>query len=449
MTNDPIKDLLSQKPSQDSEFGPYIEKVVISLAFENPELFLSATRFLDPNLFKNPETKYLIAVILNYIHKYNVVPTRGVIKDFVLSHLSEDDNYSPVVEIIDAQVDPREIPYVKDQLIQWARKQAYGLIYSEEGMLAYQNGNFDKIQKMIEEANRITEHKAHGIWFLDSYSLLFQEDAIEHRTTGFPKLDAALNNGGPSPGETVIYMAGTNVGKSIVLCNNAITSMMGIGPNGRRGQNVLLVTFELDSIKTAMRCMGVAAKDIPINSIRDHSSIISERIENLKRNYEGSLLINQLPPEQCSVDDIYAMIDNLRKTKNWKPDVIILDYLDLMVSRGKVASDDAYGRLKSVSSEIRGLAINEQALVFTATQTNRDPRDQGENVQLNLNRVSDSYGKMFSADYVIGIAQSPAERNMPIPQWQFQILKNRNGPRNINITCEVHYDTMLVKEINR
>lgn len=449
MSEDSIKELLVQSSGGSSEFGSYIEQIIIVLAFDYPELFLAASRFISPDLFQKPETKYLVAIILNHIDKYNNVPTRGIIKDFVLDHLSEDDNYAPVIELIDRKADPREIPYVKDQLVQWAKKRAMGLIYSEEGMLAYQNGDFDKIQRMIEDANRICDFKIQGLWLLDSYSTLFRPDAIEHRTTGFSKLDAILNNGGPSPGEVVLYMAGTNVGKSIVLCNNAVTSWMGVGPNGKVGQNVLLVTFELDAIKTAMRCLGVVSKDIPLGSIVDNSNIVTERIESLKRNYDGSILINQLPPEQCSVDDIHSIIDNLRKTKGWQPDVVILDYLDLMVSRSKKSNDDSYTRLKSVSSEIRGLAIQEKVLVFTATQTNRDSRDQGENVQLNLSRVSESYGKTFSVDYVVGIAQSPAERSMPIPQWQFQILKNRNGRRGDNITCEINYDTMLVKEINR
>jgi len=432
-----------------SEFGLNMEKSIISLAFDHPELFLTAGKHFSPTLFEDPNAAFIIAYLLNNISKHDIVPTRGIVRDFVLKHFSIDDNYQGILDLIDRKSDPRETPIVKEQLIQWLKKKSYGLIYSQRAVDAYDAGDFDQLEKIFEEARKITDFQNAGIWLLDSYEVLFNEQIDEHRTTGFPRLDAYINNGGPSPGEVFCWLAATNTGKSILLCNNAITSWMGHGSGGRIGQDVLLVTFELDWLKTARRCLGALMKDIPLNTLIDRKNDVLHHIEGAKRNYDGRIYIAELPPETCSTNDIDALMDNLKKREGWKPDVLIVDYLDLMLSRNKSYNDDNYERQRSVASELRALAKKEdKMLVFTATQTNRSPKDVADGATVDMNRAADSYAKQFSMDYIIGVTQSLAERAMTPAQLRFNIAKNRNGPRNEVITCEINYDTMYARELN-
>jgi replicative DNA helicase len=431
-----------------SEFGLNIEKAIISLAFDHPELFLSAGRHFSPNLFEGADAQFVMAMLLNAIAKHDIVPTRGIIRDQALAAFSVDDNYQGVLDIIDRKSDPRETPFVKEQLIQWLKKKSYGLIYGPEAIAAFELNDFDKLEKIFEEARKITDFHNKGIWLLNDYTKLYEENIIEHRTTGFPRLDAFLNNGGPSPGEVLCWLAGTNVGKSIMLCNNAITSWMGPGQDGRIGQDVLLVTFELDYIKTAMRCLGALTKNIPLNTLVEQQHVVTQRIEEAKANYDGRIYISELPPESCTIDDIHSLIDNLKKTKGWTPNVVIVDYMDLMLSRNKKYNDDNYERQRSVASELRAFAKKEHVLVFTATQTNRNPKDAQDGAVIDLSRAADSYAKQFSMDYIIGIIQSAAERAMTPAQVRFTIAKNRNGPRNEIIPCQINYDTMYARELN-
>lgn len=440
--------ILNQPAQTPSEFGLHVEKAIISLAFDHPELFLTAGRHFSPELFQSDDARYVMAIILNNLEEFNVVPTRGITRDFAIQHLNTDQPYGPILELIDRKSDPRETPIVKAQLIKWLKKKAYGLIYSQQSIAAYESGDYEALEKIFEEARRITDFKVTGLWLLDDYKVLFDENVIEHRTTGFPRLDAILNNGGPSPGEVVCWVAGTNVGKSIVMCNNAITSWMGHGSGGRIGQDVLLVTFELNFIKTGMRCLGVLGRDIPMDSLTAKRDVVTERVEKLKQTYDGRIFISELPPESCSVDHIYSLLDNLKKNEGWKPDVIIVDYMDLMVSRNKNYNNSMYERQRQVASELRGLAIQEKLVVFTATQTNRDPKDTQDGAVAGLDRVADSYAKQFSMDYIINIAQSAAERAMVPAIFRMTVNKNRNGPRDGTIACEINYNTMLAKEIN-
>lgn len=467
-----MSNTLSKLQSADNEptrtpFGPYEEEAIISVALEHPEFFTAVGRFLKPQMFAQPKTQFVIGHILNCFEKFNVVPTRKLLRDQIASSLTADDPWEDILALIDRPADHREVPIIKDTLLKWARDKAYGLIYSDEAQEAYARGDYDVIEKIINEANRISDIGQTGFWFFDQYQLLFEPDIVDHRTTGFPKLDALLNNGGPSTKEVVCWLAATNVGKSILLCNNAITSLMGVGNGGTPGQDVLLITFELDTIKTAMRCLGVLINktggggQIHLDKFGDHRDMIINRIEKMQRTYNKRLLIMEWPPEECSVAHIYALLDAKRRIDGWRPEVIILDYMDLMVSRTDSYNVDDYTRQKHVANEVRGLAKNENVLIFTATQTNRsgaesgvdddeshgrDDRKSRSQPVADLSKAAESFAKQFSMDYVVSLNQSRSERKAVPPRMRMYIAKNRNGPKNETVDCTIEYSTMVVRE---
>jgi len=440
-TLDKINALDSDTPKP---FGGYQEEAIISLALDHPEFFVGVGHFLKPEMFGRLECRYLIAQILNAFEKFEVVPTRKWLRDLIEHELTVDDPHESIMAILDRPSNHREVPMVKDTLLKWAKDRAFGLLYDETAIAAYHSGDFAYLEGIVNQANRIQDVGDKGFWFFENLELLFQKDIITHLTTGFPKLDRFLNNGGPSPKEVVCYLAATNVGKSILLCNTAISSLKGINRHGLAGQDVLLITFELDTIKTAMRCLG-SATGVPIDQIHDREEYLRRYVEQMQRSYGKRFLIHEMPPDECSVSHIYALLDNLRRIENWHPDVIILDYLDLMVSRNQHYNKDDYTRQKHVSNEIRGLAKNEDVLVFTATQTNRSGADS--TVQVDLTKSAESFGKIFPLDYVIGLQQSDSDRAHDPPRIQMFIAKNRNGPKHEIITCEIHYNTMVVREL--
>lgn len=412
------------------------EEAIISLSLDHPEFFGAMTQFLKPEMFARLETRWVIAEILNLYEKYDILPTRSILREYLEGKLTEDDPFDELFRLVDRKSDYREVPIVKDLLLQWARNKAFGLLYKTEALEAYNAGNYEYLEKIFNEASRIVDVGSNtGFWFFENFELLFQTNVIEHRTTGFPRLDRLLNNGGPSPKEVLCWMAATNVGKSILLCNNAISSLKG-------GHDVLLVTFELDAIKTAMRCLAVTV-NLPIDELVAHQNIARRTVKSMETTYKKRFYIHELPPDECSVDHIYALFANLKRTKGWKPQVVIIDYLDLMTSRHKKYNEKEYDRQKHVATEIRGLAKNENVLVFTATQTNRSGMD---NEIINLNKTAESFGKQFPLDYVISLNQSADELNQDPAQLRFFVAKNRNGPKHSTITCNINYKTMVVNE---
>lgn len=440
-------DILNQLESESEQshpFGPYQEESIIALALDHPEFITGVIRFLKPEMFNRIECRYVIAQILNMYEQFGIVPTRAMLKDTIESSLTSSDPFEIILQVVDKKSSPRDIPVIKDTLLKWARVRAYGLIYSEEAISAYNNGDFEEIEKIVNEANRIADVGDKGFWFLENFELLFLPDAIEHRTTGFPKLDRILNNGGPSPKEVVCWLAPTNVGKSIMLVNNAISSLRGHTGDGQTGQDVLFITFEMDVLKTALRAVG-AATGVPMDQINEHQEMVRRIINGMKTTYNKKLLIYEMAPDECSVAHIYALLDSLKRREGWKPDVVVLDYMDLMVSRNQAYNKDDYTRQKHIANEIRGLAKNENALVFTATQTNRSG-SSGEG-EADLNQASESFAKQFALDYVVSLNQTQNERMATPPRLRMFVAKNRNGPKHRVIECEINYNTMIVHEM--
>lgn len=428
---------------QQAEFEPYEEEAIISLAFDHPEFFSGVGRFLQPQMFIRPECKAVLAEILELYEKHNIIPRREMVRDHIHKWITEDHDWESILGVLERPSDPRDVPIVKDTLLEWARHKAYSLLFTPDAQDAYSRRDYQYLEELLNQANRIADIGQRGFWFFENFETLFDPDVIDHRTTGFPTLDKYLNNGGPSPKEVVCWLAATNVGKSIILCNNAISSLQGIGRDKKPGQDVLLITFELDTIKTAMRCLG-AATSVPLHEMGEHRDYVTRLVKQMQKTYNRRFAIFEWPPDECSVAHVYALLDNLKRTEGWRPDVIILDYMDLMVSRVPAYNKDDYTRQKHVANEIRGLAKNEYVLVYTATQTNRD----GANSEVvDLTKAAESFAKQFSLDYVVSLNQSEADRQAKVPQIRFRIAKNRNGPKNETVTCSINYNTMLVKEL--
>jgi len=240
------------------------------------------------------------------------------------------------------------------------------------------------------------------------------------------------------------YTSGVVSHNSILLCNNAITSLRGRNRDGSIGQDVLLISFEMDTIKTGLRCVANAA-GCPIADIPNRQDFVRNAMHQLQQAYKRRIRIMEMQGSSCSVNNIYAVIERLKRVEGWHPDVLILDYMDLMLSKNPALNKDSYTQQKAVAHEIRDLAAKENLLLFTATQTNRS--GAGGNDLIDLSHAADSFGKNFSLDYVISLNQSERERAMKPAQIRFSVIKNRQGPKGDLITCEINYDTMMVKEL--
>jgi len=432
-------------------FGEYEEEAIVSLLIDHPEFFTNVARFLTHELFNRTEVQYVIAHITEYYEQYGVFPTRGILVDSIKHSLTVDDiAYQDIIDIASRPSNPREVPWLKDIILKWARSKAYGLIYDVDTIAKYKDGNFEAIEAVFNQARNIQDIGSGTLWFFDELEKLFAHDLIEKFTTGFAQLDACMHDDqderGPARKEMVVWMAPTGVGKSIMLINNAISNVL-------RGRNVLYITLELSDAMSALRGMGVISNK-PIKRRFDLKNEIIAIINHIKSDGNiGDLAFHEFPPDEISVDEIYALVDHLKRSKGWVPDIICIDYLELMISRRQSDNADSYMKQKGVSTQVRGLAKTENVLVFTATQTNRGGNDSEI---IDVTKIAESYGKSMAMDYLISLNQTREEYQSvldhngiavhPAPARMY-IAKNRNGAKFVTIPVKINYSTMKIQEM--
>jgi len=391
--------------------------------------------------FTDDACKFMFGVIESFHRRRACPPSREMARDIAARYLDVDDPLTTdVLGLCTYEIDPRDMVAIKNEVIEWLRKRAYGKIYSDEGLQAFESSDFTKLHSLVESASSIQDIGSDGFWFFDEFEkILIKEHQIQF-TTGSQKLDAMLNNGGPTRGEVMVYMAPTGVGKSIALVNTSVSCY-------RAGWNVLHVTLEMTKERTAERYCGVFT-NIPVYGRFEAADKVRLKIRKERASSDGALVIYEYAPDDITIDTIIALVDHLQKTKKFKPDIITIDYMELMLSKNPYLNRDEYIRQKHVATEMRQLAKRANCFIVTATQTNRGSQEDKEK-PIDLNRVAESYGKMMPVDYVVSINRRTREYADAeyLGAFDLYIAKNRNGPKAKKIEIDIDFRTMVMTEI--
>ena len=437
-------------------FGPNQERSIISLAFADPEFFQVVGGHLETEYFSDLYARYVFTIINHHFNKNGIVIPRELCRDEALKELTTDDEFEEILEIIDRESDPREVPIIKETLIDWCKNRAYSKLYDSEAIEAFERGDYASITGIIEDAARITDVSSNGLWFFDEVDQLFDEEIEEKYTTGFPRLDAILNEGGPSKKDCFIWMAPTNVGKSIMLVNSAAANI-------KRGKNVLYITLEMSDKKVQARFGGVFSNEW-IKRRFDRRQAVEKAIRKAKETYGCHLAIYEFAPDDIHIDTIQTLMESIKRQKGVKFEVVVIDYLELMLSRIPEYNKDDYSRQKRVATELCTLGKKQDCLVFSASQTNRSGMESNAGINrqsgakhetvLDLNKAAESYGKTMPLDYIVTINQTKDEYNEgrvdkekeDSPNvnaiMRFFVAKNRNGAKYKTINIRVNYETM-------
>lgn len=432
------------------EFGDHQEKAIIALALDHPDFFSHVAQYLKPDMFTNPYASMVYHRIHEHYVKHGVIITRQLCKDELLSMLSADDDWKPCIEILDYESNPREIKILRDQLVSWAKSKAYDQLYTTDSIEAAEQGDYSHVDQIVEDARKITDFTGSAFWFFDQAEELFVDEMEKRYTTGFDYLDTFINAGGPAVGEVFCWTAPTGVGKSLMLVNSAYGCL-------KMGAKVLFITLELSAKKVAERFLGVISGQV-IRRKHEHRDIMLEKVRGHAATYGKNLVIEEFAPDDISVDTIYAICDARKKQKDFDPDVIVIDYLELLLSRNPSYNKEDYTRQKRVATEIRQLARKQQALCFTASQTNRSGIGSHESGKaeesIGLSKIAESYGKTMPMEYIVTINQTaneyrggrtnPDDEDSPNlrAKCRFYIAKNRNGIKFKSIDAHINYETM-------
>lgn len=252
-----------------------------------------------------------------------------------------------------------------------------------------------------------------------------------------PSFSDRLNNyisGGRFPGELYVYMAPPGVGKSVFLVQDAYRALRG-------NYKVCLITLELSKERVGLRFDSLHTKTEAKILFKD-PDILKKKWDVLKKvSPNGDILIKEYPTKGATVLDFNIYLDELFIYNNFKPDILFVDYGDIV--KPIRARDKDYSEQGEIFESLRKLAKERQIPVVTATQTTRDALEKHYS-KIDMSKISDSFTIARIADAIYALAQTEEDREEN--RIYMKIVKNRNGPQNIALPFRVDYPKMAVFE---
>jgi replicative DNA helicase len=285
-----------------------------------------------------------------------------------------------------------------------------------------QTASFDEISKTINEALKLGTTSDFGYDYLVDFERRFQIKARNPITMGWSEIDNVCK-GGLGTGELGVVIAPTGAGKSMVLVHLGTEAI-------KAGKTVVHYTLELADSVVASRydsCLtGIELKDL-----FSYKEQIYESVQNLS----GKLIVKEYPTKSASTNTIKLHLEKL-KVKGIKPDMIIVDYGDLLkpISNQKEKRQE----LETIYEELRGLAQENTCPVWTASQTNRS----GLNAEvITMESISEAFNKCFVADFICSVSRTVEDKASN--SGRIFVAKNRNGPDGL--VFPIFMDTSNVK----
>ena len=389
------------------------EKIFQGLIFDTPWAS-QMVEVMRPNFFDVEYLQFLTEKYFLYHQKYKCFPTLGLLVNVIRDELSdgEDDVLrDQIIEFllrVKANRNPGDIAYVKDKSLDFCKRQAFKAAL-EKSVTLIEGDGFEEVMALMKDAISLGTPHSVGHDFFEDLEARFIKLNRHACPTGFPILDAKdIFAGGLGRGEIGIVVANTGVGKSHWL--------VALGANAMRAKkNVLHYTFELSETKVGIRYDSNLC-GLPSNDIQDNIDLVKEVYES--KNL-GRLIIKEYPTGSATVQTLRNHIEKL-SLKGFKPDIILVDYADIMRSDRK--SSELRHELKFIYEELRNLSMELDVPIWTASQANRD---SAQSDIVGLENMSEAYGKAMVADVVISISRKAMEKSTGV--GRLYIAKNRAG----------------------
>lgn len=379
-----------------------IEEVIFENLLTNDEYARKALPFIEDSYFMDKIDKVVFDVIKHFYDEYNAAPTKAALKLAIGDSKSlRQQEYDLAVELVDRLGAP-------DQNTQWLfdktesfckDKAVYNAIMTSISILDGGNTKFDKgaIPSILSEALAISFDKTIGHDYFedadrryDFYHL--KEDRVPFDLDLFNK----ITKGGIPKKTLNIILAGTNVGKSLFLCHHAASVI-------KQGKNALYITMEMAEERIAERIdcnlMNISMNDLYKTGKKEYQS----KFEEIKSKSHGKLVVKEYPTSSAHVGHFKSLLDELKLKKNFVPDIIYIDYINICCSQRLKGDTNSYFLIKAIAEELRGLAVEYDVPIFSATQTTRGGY---ANTDVDLTDTSESFGLPATADFMFAMMRT-------------------------------------------
>jgi replicative DNA helicase len=409
-----------------SKFGQSFQSKVVSALLTDEKFLDTLSEITTPKFFESDANKWIIGEILDYHEEFRKPPTLDVFKA-QLSKLDNDVLKTTIVEQLRhvfTQVGNVDLDYIKKEFTSFCRNQNLKqVILASVDLL--KAGNFDRIKDLVDRAMKVGTETDLGHNYLDDFDLRAEEVKRDTVPSDWKPIND-LMDGGLGPGELGVVVAPSGVGKTWILTALGASAV-------RQGLSVVHYTMELSEHYVGQRYDTVFTQ-VPSAELKDKKEEVKGKIKNL----QGSLLIKYFPPKGVTVKKIQQHIDKMIATDN-KPDVIIVDYADLLLSHSN-KSDSTYAEQGGVYIDLRGLSGEMGIPVWTASQTNRSAIDSEV---IEADKIADSYAKVMNADFIMSWSRKSKDKLNNTARAH--IMKNRFGPDGITFPCKMDTNTGFIE----
>jgi len=402
-----------------------IETTILRNLIFNEEYSRKVIPFIEPDYFEQKSEKIIFEEISQFIVKYGSSITIEALSIEVENRTDLNETEVKEIRDITSSLDdsPTDQQWLTDTTEKWCRDRAIYLALMESIALADgqdEKKGRDAIPSILSDALAVSFDTHIGHDYLSDYEERYEsyhrkEDKIPFDLEFFNKITK-----GGLPNKTLnIALAGTGVGKSLFMCHLASSVLL-------EGKNVLYITLEMAEEKIAER-IDANLLNVNIQDITDlPRKMFEDKVNKLAQKTQGTLIIKEYPTASAHSGHFKSLLNELALKKSFKPDIIFIDYLNICASsRYRAGSNvNSYSYIKAIAEELRGLAVESNLPIVSATQTTRSGFGSSD---VDLTDTSESFGLPATADLMFALIST--EELEGLNQIMVKQLKNRyNDP---------------------
>ncbi len=421
---------------------PNLELTILQGLINNEQFARKVLPYVKDSYFESSVSRTLFSLCSEYFVEYGSCPTKEalIIGTEKLEGVSSEE-FGSLVETLPLLFEgtQQNHSFLVEETESWCQERALYLALLES--ISIHDGkdsekSRDSIPGLLTEALGVSfdEHVGHDYLadWNDRYEFYhLKENRISFGLSYFDK----ITKGGMVDKSLNVALAGTGVGKSLFMCQIASTILL-------QGKNVLYITCEMAEEKIAER-IDANLLNTNIQDIIDiPKPMFEDKIAKLQKKTQGQLIIKEYPTASAHAGHFDALIKELYLKKDFQPDIIFIDYLNICVSQRYRAGSNinSYTVVKSIAEELRGLAVKHRVPVFSATQTTRGGYG---NSDVSLTDTSESFGLPATADLMFALISNDELEEMG--QIMVKQLKNRYNDTNTHKKFVVGIDRAKMK----
>ena len=409
------------------KYGNSFQTKVLGLLLTDRKFLVDVSDSVTDEYFENTARKWIVNRLQKYFDEFHTTPTmealqievkkedNDVLKIAVIEELKE------AYKMADQSIDKE---YIEQEFSKFCQNQQMKkAIMTSVDLL--NDGDYESIRTLISKAIVTAQEKNIGHDFALDVEARYRPDDRRVIPTPWPQINS-ITQGGYGKGDLVIFFGGPGSGKSWAAISMALEA-------ARLGGNVVYYTLELGEGYVGQR-FDANLTQIPVDQLPMHRV----KIESATGGLAGKLIIKEYPPKRASLDDIERHLDQMWTQHNFKPDVIFIDYLDLL--RNRRARNERKDDLDDIYTDAKGLAKELGIPIVSPSQVNRSG---AADKVVEGDKAAGSYDKIMIGDIIISTSRLRKDKVDNTSRWH--IIKNRYGSDGITFSCDFEGSTGITR----